>query len=149
MYEFSEFESYSDDYLFDEFMENPDFYNEAISTRPNGGNAKMNAYHELLPYYKELATEMENYSDEEIHHVKKIFTEQVGHFRRKAYKELLKSDQNEAMKHSKKRKYVSSSIPSSKKNSWNQVLINPLSSVNWGLSSSKINIVSERCALSS
>jgi len=52
-------------------MENPDFYNKAISTRPNGGNAKMNEYHELLPYHKGLVTKMENYTSEEMHHVKK------------------------------------------------------------------------------
>jgi len=98
-------------------MENHDFYNEAISTRTNGGNAKMNAYHELLPYHKGFVTKMENYTSEEMHHVKKMFTMQVGHFRLKAYKELLKSDQTEplAMKDSKKRKYVSSSVSSSKK----------------------------------
>ena len=109
----------TDETFFDDFMKNPDFYNEAISTsKPNGRPANSDAYQELLPYYKDLVNQMENYTDEEMCQVKQMFTEKTGHFKRKAYKELLKSTEKNkplAMKVCKKRKYVSSSIPSSKK----------------------------------
>jgi len=112
----------TDDTFFEDFMKNPDFYNEAISTsKPNGQSAKSNAYHELLPYYKDLVNQMENHTEEEMCEVKQMFTEQTGRFQRNAL----------VMKDSKKRKYVSSSIPSSKKKtSWNQLLIKHLCSVN-------------------
>jgi len=63
--------------FFDDFMKNPDFYNEAMSTsKPNGQPDKCDAYNELLPYY----------TDEEMCHVKQMFTEQTDHFKQKAYK---------------------------------------------------------------